>query len=949
MAQLNELLNTSVEVPNRDIIEPFNAPPALLERLKDFFPESVYNLTESSFVYKFLLALLGDSGVGGMKKALLYPRLQYILSSTYFNDLDRLFTDQLGFPRLKDEIYTIDPTDTALTQQGVYQGNVLQEDGWAQIKRKDAWYKARCLDYMRAVQSGVTLEGMALMAKAATGVRASIFERWMHLDDAISDEPIGVPNFGMTNSRDEVVVRPQTTLLDQRDLHRLADAFDRFKPSNVFISYGTAGTNLNEIVPGTITASSNYFYVTRNVTGNSLNTYPEVSDLYNTWVEPGVQKEAPTLAFSDRSESITYPTIEGASASSYHIGPFSGFQRNLFSHLSQVPETKFQFIPSESYADTPVNYEVNTPWIIRKNDPTIMVNNHYPIGYFGDPNVAEVLPNKKLFWASNEEYPDVTDYLYLDTQIVRPVNLIEFEICQKPIDIEVEYLTTTGEWEPVALRTDVESTTAVFYQNSQGYSWQFVEIHFEAIQTNNIRIAFTRRPDPFPYSYSELQPWSIDVRNLRLAHLMLKEDDFVVDRGTDILGNGYQTGIVKYPASNVVDGNLNTFWQSQANPSRNAVESLYFDMRVGGSAQTFDELAIDPITIGCLMHIYFSDDEEQADWDYKLWTPVSRHYTLIKGNIQLPNPITCKFVKLEFTRLSVTPYPTLYKNNMPKMRYRTHPTWVLEYVQSVTKAMERMKKNQVSTEEVVHSYETLGIRKPTMTKLTDEAHRTIQDFVDENIQSTVFADYQKWKTDKKVAKTDEESVNVYTNLFQERLLSTIQSSNLQTELALANDNPEFAQETPLRQKVLLPLVSRTDANELAQKKALPDTWFPKTCRHGYKVIETNREFKIAFYVAIREVKFYRRDQQAKFDNNNYFETLSDSSNYETNTFVSSDWRYTVSPVVQNISGRQIIPQYGFESFDGITFDTSGITQGETPVDPGVGGGSVGDEPILLGM
>lgn len=43
------------------------------------------------------------------------------------------------------------------------------------------------------------------------------------------------------------------------------------------------------------------------------------------------------------------------------------------------------------------------------------------------------------------------------------------------------------------------------------------------------------------------------MQNLRVIHLIREQSDFVVDSGTDILGNIFETDIFEYEVGNVVD------------------------------------------------------------------------------------------------------------------------------------------------------------------------------------------------------------------------------------------------------------------------------------------------------------------------------------------------------------------------------------------------------------
>ena len=167
------------------------------------------------------------------------------------------------------------------------------------------------------------------------------------------------------------------------------------------------------------------------------------------------------------------------------------------------------------------------------------------------------------------------------------------------------------------------------------------EYNFDLVATSKIRITFTRRDDYFLLDYTEAQPFSIEVQNLRVIHLIQAIDDFVIDSGTDILGNNFETSSFEYEVENVIDdATLENYlyWQSQPNPTKHAVEALYFDLANTESMLTLaninllnmeqmderslwqlsdfftepsiiDEVYINPITNGPSMHFYYSNDD----------------------------------------------------------------------------------------------------------------------------------------------------------------------------------------------------------------------------------------------------------------------------------------------------------------------------------------------------
>jgi hypothetical protein len=57
MADIFTLLNNGQLIEKREIVEGLNPPVDFMDRIKDFFPEEVYNLNSDSLIYKFLYAI----------------------------------------------------------------------------------------------------------------------------------------------------------------------------------------------------------------------------------------------------------------------------------------------------------------------------------------------------------------------------------------------------------------------------------------------------------------------------------------------------------------------------------------------------------------------------------------------------------------------------------------------------------------------------------------------------------------------------------------------------------------------------------------------------------------------------------------------------------------------------------------------------------------------------
>jgi hypothetical protein len=522
---------TAVATP---IPEPLNAPPKFNERLKRFGDH--YNLSNDSHLFRFLVALCGDTGAGSLKRELLLPRLQAQLESTHFLNLDRIYGSALLLPRLDAELYAYNP-----------ENDILQQQQWAEVYAKDASYRARCLTWMRAIIAGSTLEGMSLAAEAAIGVECDIFERYKYIENQTAENALGggsTQNIGKTTSRNEFVIVPRSLTVSEQEKRRIMRLVDKLRPVNTLCTVVAGDEVRSERSFQTVAASSERFYVKRLVSGNTAISWPDVDISQGVWVESAIEKEAPTFAFMDRQEAVTYLDVSSVEASTEHVGYFNKHQRQLFGHLAESPDETYYYSADRSYARNIAPVNLATAWTRGTGEAPhdmIVVNNHYPIGYFADTDTSAFIQQpQENFWASVEEYAPASETLVFDFGRVRPINFIDFEICHKPVDFIIEY-DDAGVWKTVEPREGLPVSMSVDYHPSLANPWHYFEITFDLLQTQKIRLTMTRRERRFPLETSELFPWSIELRSARLMYVIGRASDFIEDEGQDVLGNTFRT------------------------------------------------------------------------------------------------------------------------------------------------------------------------------------------------------------------------------------------------------------------------------------------------------------------------------------------------------------------------------------------------------------------------
>ena len=262
------------------------SPPARSADLLDHFFEAVYDKRPESHLSRFLKALLGDSGAGQLRKRYIVARMQQVLLTTHFTDLDSLYGALFGFRRLTGEWLDFDPYfDTATPEE------------WDAIHARDASYRNRVEQFSRALPLGATKAGMEAVASALLGgVECTVYETYMLVDENGSN-PGGAPppvgartygdvqsefryygemqrgtygdveggtgSFGRTTSqnRSEFIVRPKRGL-SLEETYELIRVLNRLKPAEALLTVDPQGVAVHTPVPlRAVAADSTYWEV----------------------------------------------------------------------------------------------------------------------------------------------------------------------------------------------------------------------------------------------------------------------------------------------------------------------------------------------------------------------------------------------------------------------------------------------------------------------------------------------------------------------------------------------------------------------------------------------------------------------------------------------------------------------------------------------------------------
>lgn len=152
-----------------------------MQQLRNF-PEELYDLRETSVLVRLMRVLLGDAGVGQLRKRTLISRLEASLSGANFFDLDRFYGAIFGALRGQREVLEINPMEEVATP-----------DEWDEIRKADASYRERIAELARAIAMGGTIPGLQQAAEAIVQAPVDIYESWQLLD-AYGDVVSATPN-----------------------------------------------------------------------------------------------------------------------------------------------------------------------------------------------------------------------------------------------------------------------------------------------------------------------------------------------------------------------------------------------------------------------------------------------------------------------------------------------------------------------------------------------------------------------------------------------------------------------------------------------------------------------------------------------------------------------------------------------------------------------------------
>lgn len=250
-------------------------------RLAHFDP-ALYDMRPGSHLVRLMKALLGDAGVGQLRKSLTTQRISSILSGSHFFDLDGFWGALLNVGRRSSELLVFDPTRSVATPEQ-----------WDDVLARDARYRERIIGLSQSLPMIGTVAGLKMAAEAVAGAPCEIYEVWPLLnagqqsssgrswdqvetlssswdvlltppqtwDQLANKQSLGVTGLGLRN---EVTVKPLKSYLPtsgdpaaaqaalrqrQEDEYNLTRVMRLLKPAGVLVTIDTSGISLQRAAP----------------------------------------------------------------------------------------------------------------------------------------------------------------------------------------------------------------------------------------------------------------------------------------------------------------------------------------------------------------------------------------------------------------------------------------------------------------------------------------------------------------------------------------------------------------------------------------------------------------------------------------------------------------------------------------------------------------------------
>lgn len=315
------------------------------------------------------------------------------------------------------------------------------------------------------------------------------------------------------------------------------------------------------------------------------------------------------------------------------------------------------------------------------------------------------------------------------------------------------------------------------------------------------------------------------------------------------------------------------------------------ESKVVDAPVVIDSIILDPITPGVAFNVYYTNDltgsgesgeMTEEEWEQKLWIHVPQSYvTSVKTTYALPEPITAKFIKIEFSHLQARPYePGDYQK---PTQYKLFPDWV------ATPFLAELSLPAFTSKRVGVVYDALELGyKPLIEDLiqgpSSPEHPT---------PTPSIAPPASNRVDPETLRRIETTLNTYLNPPAARanpltLLGVRAATNAANAPSYpVEGEPQFRSNSTIA-------VSGLDRQAVVLDESTPVMFFWVTCRHEYKELRALFENDRAYFAGVKELAFLRSQFSVSADTELYIESGTDDTNTER-----SDFNVETFPVENN--------------------------------------------------
>lgn len=624
------------------------------------FPSSVWNLTPQSNVVKFLRTLLGDAGVGQLRKRLNAARLSQTMQSSSFYDLDGFYGSLFGIKRTPSEQIAIDSTPIDPTSDTATQAQ------WRQLAQADVSYKNRLFKFGRAISYGPTPIGMQLVAEAILNQTCTVSESFVYANQLGQTYEFFTENYtylqlqdftygelsGITNNTPNALIQNQFIITPQYpislvDAYNLKIVLDTLKPANTIFVIELGGTTGNPITIPVINAwsDSNYWEIESTILLNGTPTpqqrppfssYGGEQWFYNHDVNGIVSYTANPLNVV--IQQTDYQIIVWADGTSTAFSPNNALLPWWQAILGRYAQDGVMAInPLSGFSTATTSSTVSDLYF----DGNLAGDVISDIAIDSTSNQSGSNLN---FWATDNRLGTDLTYDLIAFELASPhvVNVVSFDVAHFPQTVRVQYYDDISfAWGDIGVQNIYDSVPAILNTSDQYLTdkvhpqhkganhWYHISLKFVPVQTSKIRVVLQRINGSVPQTqiiYPYLSngvltqnlvnvPYSLAVKNFELGFSILSTGDIpisgtdpVIDVATDILANPVTYSLYEELPTGPIQSTP-TQWRCAPQPVNNAIVNYVLDIRDGANnPQTVDTIYIDPTQIGVHLTLYYSND-----------------------------------------------------------------------------------------------------------------------------------------------------------------------------------------------------------------------------------------------------------------------------------------------------------------------------------------------------